>query len=74
MAQINLIPTGKLDRDTDLNALKEGDYSDARNIVVGTGKNGGKDTLKILESIKVLPVTQTAGTLKARLLHYSRRS
>jgi len=68
MAQINLIPTGKLDRDTDLNALKEGDYSDARNIVVGTGKNGGKDTLKILESIKVLPVTQTAGTLKATLL------
>lgn len=68
MAQLNLIPTGKLDRDSDLNALKEGDYSDARNIIVGTGKNGGKDTIKIMESIKVLPITQTSGTLKAVLL------
>ena len=68
MAQVNLIPTGKLDRDTDLNALKSGDYSDARNIIVTTGKNGGKDTIKILESIKVLSITQTLGTLKATLL------
>jgi hypothetical protein len=64
MAQINLIPFGKLDKDSDLNALKEGDYSDARNVIYGTGKNGGKDTLKLLESIKVLPTTQTSGTFK----------
>ncbi len=62
MAQINLIPSGKLDRDSDLNALREGDYSDARNII----QSGG--VLKILESIKVLPITQTSGTLKATLL------
>lgn len=48
MAQLKLIPTGKLDKDTDLNALREGDYSDARNIIVATGKNGGKDTIMIL--------------------------
>ena len=59
MAQVKLIPTGKLDKDTDLNALREGDYSDARNIIVKGGKNGGADTIKILESIKVLPITQT---------------
>jgi len=64
MAQLKLLPTGKLDKDTDLNALREGDYSDARNIVVGTGKNGGKDTVKLLESIKVLGITQTTGTFK----------
>ena len=68
MAQIDLIPNGKLDRDSDLNSLKEGDYSDARNVIYGTGKSGGKGTLKILESIKVLPITQTLGTLKATLL------
>jgi len=65
MAQVTLIPTGKLDKDTDLNALKEGDYSDARNVIIGTGKNGGKDTIKLLESIKVLPITQTSGTFKS---------
>jgi hypothetical protein len=68
MAQIDLIPSGKLDRDSDLNALKEGDYSDARNVIYGTGKSGGRGTLKILESIKILPITQTLGTLKATLL------
>jgi len=65
MAQVTLIPTGKLDKDTDLKALKEGDYSDARNIIIRTGKNGGKDTIKLLESIKVLPITQTSGTFKS---------
>jgi hypothetical protein len=69
MAQIKLIPTGKLDKDTDLNALREGDYSDARNIIVATGKNGGKDTIKILESIKQLGITQTSGTFKAAFLN-----
>jgi len=68
MAEIDLIPSGKLDRDSDLNALKEGDYSDARNVIYGTGKSGGRGTLKILESIKILPITQTLGTLKATLL------
>lgn len=69
MAQVKLIPTGKLDKDTDLNALREGDYSDARNIIVKGGKNGGADTIKILESIKVLGITQITGTYKASLVN-----
>ncbi len=69
MPKLKLIPTGKLDKDTDLNSLQEGDYSDARNIIIDTGKNGGKDTIKILESIKVLGITQTIGTFKAALVN-----
>ena len=69
MPKLKLIPTGKLDKDTDLNSLQEGDYSDARNVIIDTGKNGGKDTIKILESIKVLGITQTTGTFKAALVN-----
>lgn len=70
MAKINLKPTGKLNKDVDLNALPEGDYSDARNIVTGTGKNGGAGTIKIMESIKVLSgITEITGEFKSALIN-----
>ena len=67
MGLISIFPSGGLDRDTDKNMLAQGDYPDARNIIVGTGKSGGKDTVKLLESIKGIALTgvpTATGTFK----------
>lgn len=64
MPTFTLFPTGSLNRDSDLNTLPKGDYSDARNIIVSTGKNGGKDTIKVLESIKNIGLLPKTGTFK----------
>ena len=65
MPTFSLFPTGSLNRDADLNTLPKGDYSDSRNIIVSTGKGGGKDTIKVLESIKNIGLSAKTGTLKA---------
>jgi hypothetical protein len=67
MGLISIFPSGGLDKDTDKNMLAQGDYPDARNIIVGTGKAGGKDTVKLLESIKSIALTgvdDATGTFK----------
>lgn len=66
MAKINLRATGGLDKDSDLNYIQEGDYISASNIVLDTGKTGGANAIKMLESIDVVSaIPQTSGTLKA---------
>ncbi|MBK9936749.1 MAG: hypothetical protein IPP05_22185 [Cytophagaceae bacterium] len=65
MSSVSIFPKGKLNRDSDLNTLPSGDYSDARNIVISAGKGGGADTIKILESIKNIGIVAKTGTLKA---------
>lgn len=63
--EINLIPTGKLDIDSDAYSLAEGDYPNARNIVISTSKLGGRNVVKTLESIKSVGLSSVSGTLKA---------
>lgn len=65
MSSVSIFPKGKLNRDSDLNTLPTGDYSDARNIIISAGKNGGADTIKILESIKNIGISAKTGTIKA---------
>lgn len=65
MPRLNIIPTGGLNKDDDLNSLPSGDYSSARNIVTSAGKSGGANTIKILESIKDSGISAITGTFKA---------
>lgn len=65
MAKISLFPSGSLDLDSDINKLASGDYPDAKNIIVSASKSGGGGTIKMLESIKALPLPTMAGLHKA---------
>jgi hypothetical protein len=61
MPKFNLIASGGLDVDTDINSIEKGDYNSARNIVTSPSKGGGGSTVKILESIKDVGMDAIAG-------------
>ena len=65
MRKFDLIPTGGLNRDVDVNSLPKGDYVDARNIIISSGKNGGGNSIKVLESIKDVGLDAVSGIEKA---------
>ncbi len=68
MAKVTLRASGGLNTDTDPNNLPEGDYVAANNIIIGAGKEGGAQAVKMLESIKTTGISFT-GDIKATFLN-----
>lgn len=61
MPKNNFISSGGLNKDADKYYFPKGDYIDAKNIVVETGKEGGAGSTKTMNSISAVNVTLTAG-------------
>tara|TARA_R100001510_G_scaffold52421_1_gene53111 strand:- start:2037 stop:3782 length:1746 start_codon:yes stop_codon:yes gene_type:complete len=61
MPRNNFISSGGLNKDADKYYFPKGDYIDAKNIVVETGKEGGAGSTKTINSISAVNVTLTAG-------------
>ena len=61
MPRNNFTSSGGLNKDADKYYFPKGDYIDAKNIVVETGKEGGAGSTKTINSISAVNVTLTAG-------------
>ena len=61
MPKNNFISSGGLNKDADKYYFPKGDYIDAKNIVVETGKEGGAGSTKTMNSVSTISVDLSSG-------------